>query len=218
MKIASTPSGLATATPVKLFGGVGLQADNSITGSPEFSPTDGSSHIQLNTDLTQSPGGANLADLSFCIFAEPGLLATNSTLYMAIYCADASTIPTTGNVTEYVVYFRYGSPCNMTRAASWEYLGRVLTPGDAQTATGDHHFQAPALVEKNGKPYLVVTPVNTTSGERYNGCRVYEFADVNSNQLRRNNGNLVEVARIDGDAGTHNGTCDAYSGLDGGFC
>ncbi|NOY74161.1 MAG: exo-alpha-sialidase [Gammaproteobacteria bacterium] len=217
MKMAPTPSGLATATPVKLFGGVGLQADNSITGSPVFSPTNGSPQIQLNTDLTQSPGGANLADLNFCIFAEPGLLATNSALYMAIYCADASTVPTTGKVTEYVVYFRCGGPCNMTRSASWEYLGRLLTPGDAQTATGDHHFQAPALVEKNGKTYLVVTPVNTTSGERYNGCRVYEFTDVNSNQLRRNNGNLVEVARIDGDAGTHNGACDAYSGLDGGF-
>ncbi len=217
MKTASTPSGLATATPVKLFGGVGLQADNSITGSPVFSPTDGSPRIQLNTDLTRSLGGANLADLDFCIFAEPGLHASNSALYMAVYCADASTVPITGNVAEYIVYFRCGSPCNMTRAASWEYLGRLLTPEDAQAATGDHHFQAPALVEKNGKTYLVVTPVDTTSGERYNGCRVYEFIDVNSNQLRRNNGKLVEVAHIDGDAGTHNGACDTYSGLDGGF-
>lgn len=213
MKMASTPLGLATATPVKLFGGVGLQSDGSNTGSPVFSPTGGMPAIQLNVDLTQSAVGANLTDLHLCIFAEPGLYATNSAVYLAIFCADATTMP----ITEYLDYFRCGSPCNMTSAASWEYLGRLLTPADAQAATADHHFQAPALVEKDGKTYLIVTPVDTTSGDRYNGCRVYELSDVDSNQLRRNNGQLVEVARIDGDASTHNGACDAYSALGGGI-
>ncbi|GMQ83296.1 MAG: hypothetical protein BMS9Abin06_0029 [Gammaproteobacteria bacterium] len=213
LKMASTPSGLAVATPVKLFGGAGLQAANSNTGAPVFSPTDGIPAIQLNTDLTQSAASADLADLNLCVFAEPGLHATNSAVYLAVFCADAITDP----VTEYLVYFRCSSPCNMTSAASWEYLGRLLTPADAQATTGDDHFQAPALVEKNGTTYLVVTPVDTTSGNRYNGCRVYEFTDVNSNQLRRNNGQLVEVTKIDGDVGTHNGACAAYSGLDGGI-
>ncbi len=67
------------------------------------------------------------------------------------------------------------------------------------------------------KPILLVTPVDTTSGDRYNGCRVYEFTDIDTNQLRRNNGALVEVACIDGDTGSHNGACDGYSGQDGGF-
>ncbi len=212
MKAAPTPMALATATPVKLFGGVGLQPDSSITGAPVFSPTGGSPAIQLNTDLTQAPGGADLAELNLCVFAEPGLHVTNNAVYLAIFCADAATMP----ITEYLVYFRCNSPCDMTSAASWEYLGRLLTPADAQAATGDDHYQAPALVEKNGNTYLIVTPVDTTSGNRYNGCRVYEFSDVNTNQLRRNNGQLVEVARIDGDDGTHNGACAAYSGLLGG--
>jgi len=216
MKTASTPSGLSTATAVKLFGGVGLQAGSSNAAAPVFAPIGGAPVIQLNMDLTQSSGGANLSELTFCVFSEPGLHATNSAVYLAIYCADVSTISTTGDITEYLVYFRCGSPCTMASATSWEYLGRLLTPADAQAATGDDHFQAPALAEKNGKTYLIATPVNTTSGNRYNGCRVYEFIDVNSNQLRRSNGQLVEVARIDGDAGTHNGACAAYSGLDGG--
>lgn len=213
MKMASTPLGLATATPVKLFGGIGLQPDNSITGSPVFSPTAGVPAIQLNTDLTRTFGVANLADLNLCVFAEPGLHATNSAVYLAIFCADASTNP----ITEYQVYFRCISPCNMTNTASWEYLGRLLTPADAQAATGDDHYQAPALVEKNGKTYLIVTPVNTTSGNRYNGCRVYELSDVKSNRLRRNAGKLVEVARVDGDADKHHGACAGYSGLNGGI-
>lgn len=217
MKMAATPLDLATATTVKLFGGAGLQPDNAITGSPVFAPVGGAPEIQLNTGITQSVGGADPAELNFCIFAEPGLHATNSALYMSIFCADASTIPTTGSVTEDIVHFRCNSPCNMTSAASWEYLGRLLTPTDAQITTGDHHYQAPALVEKNGKTYLIVTPVDSSmADERYNGCRVYEFSDINSNQLNRDNGEPVESARIDGDISTHNGACAAYNGLDGG--
>ena len=169
--------------------------------------------IQLNTDLTQTGGAANLADLNLCIFAEPGLHATDSGVYLAIYCADASTMP----LTEYLVYFRCNSPCSITNAASWEYLGRLLTPADAQAATGDHHYQAPALVEKNGTTYLLVTSVDATAGARYNGCRVYEFTDINSNELRRDTGSLVEIGRIDADVGSHHGACDTFSGLDGGI-
>lgn len=213
MKMASTPLGLEAATPVKLFGGAGLQADGSNTGSPVFSPTGGTPAIQLNADLTNVVGGASLADLNLCVFAEPGLHATGSAVYLSIFCADAATMP----ITEYILHFRCISPCVMTSAASWEYAGRLLTPADAQAATGNHHYQAPALAEKNGKTYLMVTPVDTTVGDRYNGCRVYEFMDVNSNQLRRNAGQLVEVARIDGDATTHNGACDTYNGLNGGI-
>lgn len=212
MKTAPTPLDLAAAPPVKLFGGAGLQTDGSNTGSPVFSPTGGTPAIQLNTDLTQSLGGANLAELNLCIFAEPGLHATNSAVYLAIFCADASTTP----ITEYLVYLRCLAPCDMTSALDWEYLGRLLTPADAQAATGDHHYQAPSMVEKNGKTYLLVTTVDTTSGELYNGCRVYEFVDINSAQLRRNSGQLVEVLRIDGEPGTHNGACAGFSGLQGG--
>lgn len=74
----------------------------------------------------------------------------------------------------------------------------------------------PALVAENGKTYLLVTPVDVTTGNRYNGCRAYEFIDVNCSQLRRNSGKLIEVAPVDGDAGTHNGACAYYVGLPGG--
>jgi hypothetical protein len=213
LKMAATPQELASATPIKLFGGAGLLADGSNTGAPVFSPIAGNPAIQLNIDLSRTLGGASLTDLSLCIFAEPGLHATSSALYLTIYCADASTTP----ITEYLVYFRCGSPCNITTAASWEYLGRLLTPADGQAATGNHHYQAPALVTSNGKTYLLATPVDTSVGDRYNGCRLYELVDVDSNQLRRASGKLVEVARVDGVAGSHNGACAAFPGLDGGL-
>lgn len=215
LKMAATPEGLTLAMPIKLFGGAGLRSDGSNTGYPVYSPTGGTPAIQLNTDLTPVVGGADTAELNLCIFAEPGLHATSNALYLATYCADASTVP----ATDYLVYFRCAnSPCDITNAASWEYLGRLLTPTDALAATGDHHYQAPALVEKNGTTYLLATPVNTSSGNRYNGCRVYEFTDVNTNQLlRKGSGELTEIARIDGDADTHNGACAAFNGLSGGI-
>ena len=214
MKAAATPAELATATAVKLFAGIALQPDNTISTSPVFAPIGGAPAIQLNADLNQVKGTAKLSELNFCIFAEPGLHATSSALYLVSYCADASTIAATGNVTEYIVYFRCASPCNMSSATSWEYLGRLLSPADAQNAGAGHHFQAPALAEKNGRTYLLVTPVDTTSGERYDGCRVYELSDINGNQLRRSNGQLLEIARVDGDAGSHHGACAAYSNPD----
>jgi len=207
MKTAPTPAGLIGAAAVKLFGGAGLAVDNDNTATPVFSPIGTTPLIQLNTGLSNVAAAATLADLDLCVFAEPGLHATTSAVYLAIFCADASTIPATGSITEYLEYFKCASPCDMTDATKWEYLGRLLTPTDAQAATGDDHFQAPALVEKSGKTYLIVTPVDTSVGNRYNGCRVYEFTSVDSNQLVRNAGNLVEITRVDGNTGTHNGAC-----------
>ncbi|WP_455220477.1 sialidase family protein [Kaarinaea lacus] len=217
LKMASTPEGLETATAIKLFGGFGLQADNTITTPPVFAPIGGAPMIQLNTDLSNSIGGADRSELDFCIFAEPGFYASDTSLYLASYCADVSTVP----LTEYIVYFRCTGPCNISNAASWEYVGRLLSPADAQTTTGDHHYQAPAIVERDGSTYLIVTQVDTTLGDRYNGCKVYEFADIDSNQLIRDMSNiLVEVRSvgvIDGDDTTHFGACDTFSELDGGI-
>jgi hypothetical protein len=213
LKMAATPLELATAMPIKLFGGAGLQAANTNAGAPVFAPIGGAPALQLNTDLTRSVAGADRAELSLCIFAEPGLHTTASAIYLSIYCADASTAP----ITEYLVYFRCSSPCNITGAASWEYIGRLLTPADAAVAGADHHYQAPALVQQNGKTYLLATPVDTSTGDRYNGCRVYEFTDINSNQLRRDGGEPLQITRVDGAAGSHHGACAVIAGLDGGI-
>lgn len=212
MKTASTPMGLETASTVKLFSGAGLNANHANTGTPVFSPVAGAPSILLNNDITNTIG-ASVSELNSCVFAEPGLHAKASSIFLSVYCADASTTP----ATEYIVSFRCNSPCTMTDAASWTYLGRTLTPADAQAATGDHHYQAPAWVEKNGKTYLIVTTVNTDTTSRYNGCRVYEFMDVNNNLLRRNTGVLVEIARVTGDANTHHGACADYNTLSGGI-
>ncbi len=213
MKAAATPPELATATAVKLFAGFGLQTNGQNTGAPAFSPIGGPPAIHLNSDLTRAPAGVDLTDLLTCVFAEPGLHATNSAVYLSVFCAELG--PTTNH---YIEHFRCPSPCDIDNAASWEYLGRVLSPVDAAAAAGSDHFQAPAFVEQNNKTFLMVTPVDVTVGNRYDGCRVYEFANIDSGELARDGGgDLIEIQQIAGRTGTHHGACAAFSGLQGGI-
>ena len=213
MKAAATPPELATATAVKLFAGFGLQTDGENTGDPAFSPIGGPPAIRLNEDLTQAPAGVDLADLQTCVFAEPGLHATSSAVYLSVFCAEVG--PTTPH---YIEHFRCPTPCDMDNADSWVYLGRVLSPADAAAAAGSDHFQAPAIVEQNNRTYLIVTPVDVTVGNRYDGCRVYEFANIDSGELARDGGgDLIEIQQVAGRTGTHHGACAVFSGLQGGI-
>ena len=213
LKAASTPTGLAAATAVKLFAGFGLQAQGAITGSPAFSPIGGPPAIHLNSELTRARAGVDLADLQYCVFAEPGLHATGSAVYLSVFCAQVFPA-----ATHNIELFQCPSPCDIDNAASWVYLGRILTPADAAAATDGDHFQAPDIVEHNSKDYLIVTPVDVTVGNRYDGCRVYEFLDIDSGALARNGGGqLIEIQSVSGRSGTHHGACAAYEGLQGGI-
>jgi hypothetical protein len=214
LKMASTPEGLAAATPIKLFGGVGLSTDGENSAAPIHSPIGGEPAIKLNFAQVLGVQGSNTGELLWCAFVEPSIFSSNTFIYMTMACADAIDYPT---INEYIVHFRCASPCTMTTSATWEYMGRLLTPADAVAATGYHHYQAPAVIEKGESRYLVVTPVEKPSTTPYSGCRVYKFADINSNQLQRSSGELVEIAQVNGETGTHNGACGGFAGLEGGL-
>jgi hypothetical protein len=212
MKTAATPLGLEAATPVKLFGGFGIQSEGGNIASPVFSPIGGTPAVALNADLTKAAMGESLSDLTTCVFAEPGLAATGTAVYLSIFCIDVSVTE------ENLLHFKCESPCDMTDSAGWEYLGQLLTPADAAASTGRDHYQAPAVVRQGDKTYLLATPVDTTIGNRYDGCRAYEFTDVNTSELSRDGSSqLIEMARADGQADLHNGACDAFEDLDGGI-
>ncbi len=200
MKAAATPTGLLAASPIKLFGHNGMQADGENTAAPFESPLGGPAQINLSALDTE---------INACVFAEPGLHATASALYMSINCADVSG----SSVQHYVVYFKCADPCTITSATSWSYLGRLLTPADAVT-DGHTFYSGTDIFEQDGRFYLVATP---TLGEVYDGCRVFEFASIDSISLRRTGGNLIEIARVSGTAGLHHGACDTYNAIDGGL-
>ena len=211
MKTAASPLDLAAAEPVKLFGGFGIQSEGGNIGSPVYSPIAGTPAIALNSDLTMAAFGESLSDLDTCVFAEPGLATTNTAVYLSIFCIDVS-LPE-----ENLLHFKCESPCAMTDAADWEYLGKLLTPADAAFETNRDHYQAPAIVQKDGRSYLIATPVDTTIGNRYDGCRVYEFADLDTSELLTDGRGLVEVANASGEPDLHNGACEGFPGMDGGI-
>jgi hypothetical protein len=98
-----------------------------------------------------------------------------------------------------------------------EYIGKLLTPADAAAATGRDHYQAPAIVLSGDRNFLIATPVDTTVANRYDGCRAYEFSDLDTSELLTDGEGLVEVAVADGEPNLHNGACDGFVGLDGGI-
>lgn len=212
MKQAASPMELATAPSVKLFGGYSLQPDNSNTNAPAYSPIGGAPEILLNVDLTQSSENASLAGLSTCGFSDPAMHATNDAIYLATICTDLAKPPEE----QYLAYFRCSSPCNMTEASSWKYLGHLLSPNDFQGAFTKDIFYLPAFTQKEGKTYLLISVIDRNFAGHKGGCRVYEFEDINSNSLRRNNGQLIEIAQIIGDGGSGEGRCATVEGLEGG--
>lgn len=199
MKAASTPQGLAAAPSVKLFGGFLLKSDGQNAGSPAFAPIAGAPQIALDTKH---------AELSNCVFGEPGMMATGSGLYLSFTCHLLGP-----SVQPYIVLFHCANPCSIANAANWAYLGRLITPADAQAIDPKYSgLSAPSLFEKAGTTYLIATPVEPVGSDtRYDGCRVYRFTNLTTGQLERSAGQLVTVQRVDGIAGTHHGACGHHA-------
>ena len=206
LKTANTAAGLAAAPATKLFGGYLIKNDaTSLTNTG--APIAGAPAIALNL-INNNP------ELASCVFGEPSLLATSDALYLALDCNSL------GNpLLPYIVMFRCASPCTMTNIASWSYLGRVTTPADATAINSSYKsLGAPALTTQGGRYYLITTPV-VTSGDRYDGCRVYEFSNLATGTLARDqSGNLLPpVAQVTGLSGTHHGACAYHAALPNGI-
>ena len=153
------------------------------------------------------------------------IISRSDALYLAMFCSDVISTQ------ESIVLFRCASPCSMTDAVAWEYLGKLLTPDDAAVNTRHDHYQAPDIFEHNGRTYLLVTPVQEETTEietetgpatetisYYDGCRLYQFADIDTGALlREDSGVLLEAQRVRGEAQTHHGACSAIDGLLGGI-
>lgn len=197
LKMAAAPEQLAAATEIKLFSAYGYNTANNTQGGSSQSPLGGAPAIALDTVD---------AGLSGCIFTEPGMLATSSALYVSMLCAKTPT-------SHLIALFKCSSPCNVTNAASWSYLGSALSDADASALGYNEGFSATNLVASGGQNYLIVTPVSTTPFDSYyNGCRVYRFADIDTASLQRSGGVPTPVTSANGSAGSFNGACTYLPG------
>ena len=205
MKMAATPTELASAGAIKLFGGKFINSAGETTTAPAYSPIAGPAQIALDADISNTLSGVDASELDMCVWGEPGLYADSTGLHLAINCQYLNG----ANIDAYVAMFSCQHPCDLTQASDWIYQGRILTPADA-SAIGYRNYSAAELTQKGGQVYLLVTPVRDVAEGAYAGCRVYRFDDFANASLARNMGSLVEVLRYDGIADVHNGACSAH--------
>jgi hypothetical protein len=119
----------------------------------------------------------------------------------------------------HTVLLRCGHPnCVVIDGASWSVIGRLTEPGDGPQIDERYKgFGGTALVEKDGRYYLIATPV-TVAGDRYDGCMVFRFEDLKKAKLeRQRRGKLVVAQTVRGIPDTHHGACAAHARLKGGI-
>ncbi len=188
LKVAANPAGLAAASERKLF--TGTWYNSAINGASEF------------------PLASTYTALSDCaLFTEPGVLAVNDGVYVALFCAPDSNLP---NATGKIALLK----CTHTAPkafAACSYLGNLLVDDEAATHGAYTGFSAPDLVQAGGKYYLIVTPTNN---DGYRGCLVYEIENLATASLVRDAQNRAVVVKslIGSHGGDHYGACGYHAG------
>jgi hypothetical protein len=205
LKMADAPENLARAAPIKLFTGYMARPAAESDGAPAFSPLPQPPAIQLEKKDPQ---------LGACVFGQPAAIAARDGLYLALDCAWLGSRPGL-----HTVLLRCAYPgCNVTDAASWTVIGRLIEPRDGPWLDEQYKgFGGTALVEKDGGYYLIATPM-TSKGDRYDGCNVYRFKDLAQGQLERTRRSKLVIAQtVRGLPDTHHGACAAHARLKGGI-
>jgi hypothetical protein len=196
MKAASRPEDLAGAPEIKLLSGYRYDPGNDTAGGGSRSPVGDPPRIQLDTALDPT--------LNTCVFTEPGLLASEEALYLSLLCKHLADSDSR------IILLKCAGPCDTGRAGAWSYLGTVLRNSDAAAIGFDAGFSAPSLFASAGMAYLVVTPVRTAGApwpDYYSGCRIYQFSDLDSARLRKQDSRPEIIGAWDGSAGSFNGAC-----------
>ncbi len=204
LKMADSPENLAHAPPIKLFTGYMARTAGESADAPVASPIPGPPAIQLDKRDAQ---------LGACMFGQPSAVMAPDGLYLALDCAWLGT-----RTLLHTVLLRCTYPgCVPTEAAAWRAVGRLTEPRDGPMLDERYAgFGGTALVEKDGRYYLIATPI-TSAGNRYDGCNVYRFEDLAYARLERRRGKLVVAQTVDGLPDTHHGACAAHSRLKGGI-
>jgi hypothetical protein len=205
LKMADSAENLAHAPSIKLFTGYMARKAGESAEMPAFSPLPQPPAIQLDKKDPQ---------LGACMFGQPAAISAPDGLYLALDCAWLGTRPLL-----HTALLRCAYPgCNVTDAASWTAVGRLTEPRDGPQLDEQYKgFGGTSLVESGGHYYLIATPI-VSADNRYDGCLVYRFEDLNYGKLERGRrGKLVVAQTVHGIPETHHGACAAHSRLKGGI-
>jgi hypothetical protein len=187
-KKASSVTGLARATEIKLFAGTGYNTANNSLNGTTASPVGGAPVLFAS--------GLNNTDCA--TFSEPGATANGSAIYIALHCSGA---------TDRTILLKCADPCTANSAGGWVFSGTPLTASDS-TFFGTTALSGEDIFFQGSTAYLIVSPVgNTPVVGAYQGCLVFQFTNIDTGTISRVNGNPQPVELVDGDAGSFNGAC-----------
>jgi len=202
IKVSATAEGLSTASEEKFISSYLYSDINDSRNSRSRPPVGGAPVLTA---------GSMLNELSTSICVEPALFATDSALYLAMACNDIEhkfwRIP----------LFRCQSPCNYRSPNSWSHVANLLTT-DVGRSMGFKAFSAPSLFEKDGRKFIIATPVVEKDGNdsHYSGCHVFEFSDIDAGTLIQDqSGNPQVIKTIGGLSGSFHGACGYHAGMEG---
>lgn len=203
LKMADSPENLARAAPAKLFTGYMARTAGESALPPAVSPLTGPPAIQLDKKDPQ---------LAACMFGQPSAISAPDGLYLTLDCAWLGT-----RARLHTALLRCAYPgCNVMDAASWTVVGRLTEPSDALRLDEQYKgFGGAALAEQAGRYYLLATPI--TQDNRYDGCVVFRFDDIQRGTLERRRGRLVVAQTVHGTPETHHGACAAHVRLKDGI-
>ncbi len=156
IKSAATPEALTSANEEKLF--VGSLFAGTFSNA-----------IELYTALH--------ADLNKCIaFTKPGLIATESAMYMSLGCLYFSDYSK-----QDIILLKFtGDSTNIQNSSNWSYIGTLLEADEASIFDPDFlRFTGSEIEEIGGNYYLFVTPgSDILFNAFYNGCIVYTVPNL----------------------------------------
>jgi hypothetical protein len=197
-KRAASPQGLSNASEVKLLGGTAYERANDVAGGKTGSPIAGSP-IHLASVLGD--------ELSDCVaFSEPDAISRSDGLYMVVGCYAIRLLPKP-QVRSRIILLTCKSPCRPEARGAWRLVGTLLEDKQAKFL-GATSYSASDLISSGDQTYLMVSPVGDTPFQgAYQGCVVFQFADLASAKLVRDGRNPKPVKFVRGAIGSFSGAC-----------
>lgn len=144
-----------------------------------------------------------------CLLTEPGFYANATAIYLAIQCEKFSG----ASVVDRNIYLlKCTSPCNVTSAAAWSYVGRLFNRAEALAVQASFNggYAAPAIAETSTGVYLILTPTIEPDAI-YRGCSVFRFTNLNTGVLENVSG-VPTLIKSTGNTAMFNGACGYASG------
>jgi hypothetical protein len=175
------------------YGWIGLKTAPTPAGLLTASETKlfaGSAYIAAS-DSGFLPGIPQIPISSFIALTEPGVISTSSGIYLSMLGVTDGAA-TSGNI----LLFKYSS-------SAWSFVGTFLYNPTDGPAMGYDGFSAPAMFEKGGNYYLMVSP---QTGHWYKGTLIFQISSLDSAALVRDtDSNPVIVSSVFGTSGSFNG-------------